>query len=174
MCCLGALEAVSNPLDQLAAKKAQILADAERKAAEIDADMAALQKLGDKYGLDFVARSPDGDLMAVEGKVMHVPPGAGKSLYSIVKTAGEAMIRNAHKPMELGEIYDALIQRGIIIGGKNPKNLLSAYLGQNPNLRSTPKGWWLKGEPIPGSVQRLKFTVGGEVVGDANGAASKD
>jgi hypothetical protein len=134
---------VSNPLDELEAKKAKILADAQKQAAEIDADMDALKVLSTKYGLDFVARTKEGDVVAVQVK------SKSKSLFSRVRSEGEAIIRQVGKPVPLGEVYDELERRGIHLSGNKPRNLLSAYLGYNPNLRSTPQGWWLKDAPIP-------------------------
>jgi hypothetical protein len=141
---------VSNPLDELAARRQKILADAQKQAAEIDADMEALKVLSTKYGLDFVARTEEGDVVAVQVK------SKSKSVFGRVKSEGEAIIRQAGKPVPLGEIYDELEMRGIRLTGNKPRNLLSAYLGHNPNLRSTPQGWWLKGTSIPGAVQRAR------------------
>jgi hypothetical protein len=144
---------MADPRQILEAKKAAILAAADKQVSEIDADIQALERLADKYGLDVVARTGD-TLVMLEAKDASAAtsiPISG-SLYTRAKQGGELIIRAAGKPVPLADIHEELVKRGVIIGGKTPKNTLSAYLGQNPNLISTSRGWWLKDVPLPGTV----------------------
>jgi hypothetical protein len=132
----------------------QELVASQQRTAEIAADMEALKKLKEitaKYGLTIVSGDPVKN-SAAQPPVAHLPiyklPHHG-SVYTRAKAAGEAVIRAAGKPMQLSDVFDELVKHGIEIGGKTPKNTLSAYLGQNPNLVSTPRGWWLKATPVP-------------------------
>jgi hypothetical protein len=161
---------MTDPVKLLQAKKAALLAKAEaalvkaekavveanNEAAEMDEDiedLVRLKAIADKYGIELVERERADDQ---EGNVEPQPNALqNASMYVRAKVEGEAIIRAAGKPLPLSVIYDALIHRGIVLGGKTPKNTLSAYLGQNPNLRSTPHGWWLASQPLPNSLNAL-------------------
>lgn len=143
----------SQKLDPMMVLEQELVASQQR-TAEIAADMEALKKLKDitaKYGLAIVSADPieraDRAAARVPLPILKLPHHG--SVYTRTKVAGEAVIRTAGKPMQLSAVYDELVRQGVEIGGKTPKNTLSAYLGQNPNLVSTPRGWWLKGAALP-------------------------
>jgi hypothetical protein len=71
------------------------------------------------------------------------------SVTSRSKSEGVKVVRELMRPVPLGEMAKRLEARGIKLGGKDPNQALSANLGKCPELRPTPRGWWLKGTPMP-------------------------
>ncbi len=139
----------------LEAKKAKILEDAQNAAAEID----LLLKLANKYG---VAIAVTGTLAAVEtgdkassaGQTSAVKRRP-ESLHRRAVREAEEIIRAAGKPVPLKELHDAIIQKGVKLGGERPQNTLSAYLSGSENVESIRKGWWwLKGMPTPDEAEK--------------------
>ncbi|MGY3620007.1 hypothetical protein [Bradyrhizobium sp. USDA 10063] len=65
------------------------------------------------------------------------------------KTESIRLIREKRRPIPLGELIKLLAEVGVVLGGKNPNQALSANLGHCPELESTKRGWWLAGEPLP-------------------------
>ena len=59
------------------------------------------------------------------------------------------MIRQLARPVPLSELNERIKNLGVVIGGKNPTQALSANLGRCPELVATKRGWWLKGEKMP-------------------------
>jgi len=144
-------------------KKAAILAEAERKAAEIDREMAELERLTAKYGLS-VTEPPMPAAQEAEKVAKTISLGeaiksvsetisalANASITARAKAASEAYIRQKNQPATLGELHQMLERNGIKFAGDTPRNTLSAILGQTDSLYSISreKGWWLKGVPVP-------------------------
>lgn len=143
------------------AKKAAILADAQKRAAEIDREMAELERLTAKYGLSVTeppqAESPK--TVPAAQAITAVMQGVGEVLAAMVnasvtakaKAVSEAYIRAKNEPVTLGELHEMLERNDIKFAGDTPRNTLSAILGQTPTLYSISrdKGWWLKGVPLP-------------------------
>lgn len=74
--------------------------------------------------------------------------GAGKTADIVL--AAMSVLADNRAPMRLGEIYKALVERGVEIGGKIPRNNLGAKLSADDRLVTHKHyGWWFKGEPIP-------------------------
>jgi hypothetical protein len=71
------------------------------------------------------------------------------SVTSRSKAEGVKIVRELMRPVPLGEMGKRLEERGVKLGGKNPNQALSANLGNCPELRSTPRGWWLVGQQMP-------------------------
>lgn len=65
------------------------------------------------------------------------------------KVESVKIIRDLKRPVPLSELIYRLGKIGVTLGGKNPNQALSANLGHTPELESTKRGWWLKGEPLP-------------------------
>ncbi|MBI3702537.1 MAG: hypothetical protein HY244_01485 [Rhizobiales bacterium] len=134
-------------------KKAAILADAQRRAAEVDADMDQLEKLTAKYGLE-ISTGANGTPVgaAVSDIVAKTLADLGNASPSAkVKAGAEAYIRSKNRPVPLGELFEMLDQHGLKFKGDTPRNTLSAILGQNENLYSISRerGWWLKDVEVP-------------------------
>ena len=71
------------------------------------------------------------------------------SMTSRSKSESVKIIRDLGRPVPLSELIYRLGKIGVTLGGKNPNQALSANLGHTPELESTKRGWWLKGEPMP-------------------------
>lgn len=141
---------MSDPFEQLRAKKAKILEEAQRQAAAVDADLAELERLqalASKYGLTLTATE------IARGTRPMVPPGsaAAEPAYLRAIKAAEELVQAAGHPLELGDIYDGLVKRGVPLAGERPRSTLSAYLShEKSTLESIRKGWyWLKGQKVP-------------------------
>ena len=68
----------------------------------------------------------------------------------LVTTAME-ILSERNRPLKLGDLYLAIVAKGIVVSGKNPRNNLGAKLSADPRLETLPGlGWWFKGEPVPG------------------------
>jgi hypothetical protein len=141
---------MSDPLEALRAKKAKILEDAQREAATVDSDLAQLerlQELAGKYGLALTpAEVSRGNSVRINPERYVAEPAYARA----IRTA-EELVRVANHPLELGDIYDGLVKRGVPLAGERPRSTLSAYLAhEKSTLRSIRKGWyWLKGVPVP-------------------------
>jgi hypothetical protein len=182
------------------AKKANIRADAERRAAEVDRDMENLEILTAKYGLALVDPSiataqavevvePDQEEAGEIGVEIDigthdtpqapingvslgahgngngvVPPIGGVIMARILqdglgdasvtkraRAAADAYIRARNRPVPLFELDEALAANGIRFESDSPRSVLSAVLGQDPNLYSISRdqGWWLRDLGLP-------------------------
>lgn len=148
---------MSDPLELLRAKKAKILEDAEREAAAVDADLRELERLrvlAEKYGLTIAPSSIEQAVKMHEPLRILPKPGSGEReepAYAKAIKAAEEMVRAANHPLELSDIYDGLVKRGVPLAGERPRSTLSAYLShEKSTLESIRKGWyWLKGQPVP-------------------------
>ena len=95
--------------------------------------------------------------MAVRARPLYLPSAFAlampsrclSSMTSRSKSESVKIVRELQRPIPLGEMAKHLEQRGIKLGGKNPNQALSANLGHCAELRPTPRGWWLKGVPVP-------------------------
>jgi len=137
---------MTDPRKVLAAKKAAILEQAEKQAAEIDRDLHEMERLATKYGLEFLERdAPEATEKA--------PPTIRRhenSPYHRGKAIAEKAIETARAPVEMADIWTLMAAQGVVIPGKNPKSKFSAYLGQRSRLTFIKgRGWWFKDAPIP-------------------------
>jgi hypothetical protein len=88
--------------------------------------------------LDDAARRPQSD-------------GGAKrwSASDVVRLAMEVLAER-NRPMKLGELYLAVVERGAKIGGKNPRNTFCAMLSaEKVTLSTGANGWWFKDEAPP-------------------------
>lgn len=161
--------------------KAKALADLKaaeemERAADQIAQLAAQQG----WDIDIIAKVDNNKAPIVEAKktpAAQAIPESGHSVYRIPivkkrggkkpdpnsvssrsKTEGVKIVRELMRPVPLGEMAKRLEARGIKLGGKDPNQALSANLGKCPELRPSPRGWWLKGEPMPRNTGK---TIGG-------------
>jgi hypothetical protein len=64
-----------------------------------------------------------------------------------VLDAARDIIREGGRPVQLHDLYRALLARGVVIGGKNPRNNLCAKLASAPDLKTRAGvGWHFKKE----------------------------
>jgi hypothetical protein len=68
-------------------------------------------------------------------------------------------VLKAQGPMQLKSLHQALTARGVIIGGKEPRNNLCAKLSANGSGFESSKshGWWFEGLPLPSEVARYQL-----------------
>lgn len=153
--------------------KAKALADLKAaEAMELAAEQIELmaRQFGWKVTIDANAAEQKATVDTKESPVAQAPSPilqkkkrGGKlpdpnSITSRSKVEGVHIVRELMRPVPLGEMAKRLEQRGIAFGGKSPNQSLSANLGHCPELRSTPRGWWLKGVPMPRENAK---TIGG-------------
>jgi hypothetical protein len=135
----------------LKAKKAKILADAQREAEAIDVDLRELERIAEKYGLEMVEKangSADSSLADITAQLEAL---VGGPAYKAAISVSEQAIRAANRPLEFDELFDACMEKGVRLGGERPRSTLSAYLsGSHSTVQSIRKGvYWLKGVPEP-------------------------
>ena len=157
----------------LEAKKANILSEAEKAAAEVDRDMVELERLAEKYGIEITDDdyAPEVQMPAV-GVVPAKPAAPGfpwgtagiavvqdtsaalASTTSRARVEAEKYIRLVNRPVPLSELYDAVAAKGVKFESANPRNTLSAVLGQGEKLYSISrdKGWWVRDLPEPNAL----------------------
>lgn len=140
----------------LEAKKAKLLEEAQKRAAEIDHDMAELERLTEKYGLDVKGEQAAAEsAMGMLDRALRRQPESPISTTAQSRAEAEAYIRQKGRPVPLNEIYEMLEAKGIKFQSDNARNTLSAVLGQSENLYSISreKGWWIKGVPEPATLK---------------------
>lgn len=142
-----------------AEKKAKALADL-RDAEAMEQDAAQIEQMAAKHGwqIAIVPVSAESEPAAQAEKHEAVlppkktPPGKvadPNSTTSRSKSESINVIRQLGRPVPLSELNERIKSLGVVIGGKNPTQALSANLGRCPELVATKRGWWLKGEKMP-------------------------
>jgi hypothetical protein len=160
---------MSDPLEALKAKKAAILADAERAASAVDDDLRALaqaQAIANRYGL-VLAKAPEPEPESPPPPpplpVIQEPSqvetlsnikllcSQNRAAYKAAICVAEYTVKQFGRPLELNDLYGACIAMGVRLGGKRPQSTLSAYLSHDSStVESIRKGvYWLKGVPVP-------------------------
>ena len=154
-----------------AEKKAKALAEL-REAEAMEQDAAQIERMAAKHGwhIDIKQGSAEAAPAAadvekaaakthtyevrtgIEPPPKKSPPGKvadPNSTTSRSKAESINVIRQLGRPVPLSELNERIKILGVIIGGKNPTQALSANLGRCPELIATKRGWWLKGEKLP-------------------------
>jgi hypothetical protein len=148
---------MADPKQVLQAKKAQILADAQKQAAEIDQDLAELERLtaiAAKHGLQFVATDANQVALVINKKSGARPNP--DSAQGRARTTAEQVLREVGTPMRLKPLYEQIAARGATLGGKNPHWVLSAILCRDTTFMSPERGfWWLKALPVPPRTKQV-------------------
>ncbi len=150
---------MADPRKMLEAKKAKILADARKAAAEIEQDIEKIDELkvlASKYGFELVEQTKVNASNAAASKSPE-SVGDNASDGAVIKATSRQAVEQAEKyvrshgsPVPLSRLMAEMEQHGIKIGGVRPLSTLSAYLSQSEHLESIRKGWWwLKGVPRP-------------------------
>jgi hypothetical protein len=94
----------------------------------------------------------------------HVPSGPqptsrqglytrGNSQSSRIKTAAAEHLVKTRKRATSGEIYNAIVSKGVEVGGKRPAGLVAAELSSSPIFDHTPEGYGLREWSNGGSPQ---------------------
>ena len=128
------------------------------------AQLAALDKERDEL-LAFIASKPMYERFFAEAASQPATTAAPclsarspKTSKEIVDAAIE-IIRTKNRPVVLGDLYRGLVLAGVEIGGKDPRNNLSAKLYADDRVKTLPGlGWWIVNEQLPLSVRLDQFT----------------
>lgn len=79
----------------------------------------------------------------------------------IVSAAREVLKTISPRPMQIGDLFDALIDRGIKISGKNPKGNLSAKLAPPDDIVYVKdEGWYYRPNENSGSAEPEETNTG--------------
>ncbi|ULK95644.1 hypothetical protein ACSHT2_25560 [Bradyrhizobium sp. PUT101] len=148
---------MADPRKVLAERKAQILEQAQRQAAEIDKDLEQLERLTAKYNLQVVeattspaVAAPAATAPQRQALPWERPIDPSVSITKASISIAEGMIQSAGRPVPLGTIFNELDKKGITFKSKEPRSTLSAVLGQSGRLVSIKGvGWWIKDKPLP-------------------------
>jgi hypothetical protein len=76
------------------------------------------------------------------------------------------------RPVPLQELYDAVAERGVPLGGKHPSRRLSAILGADSDFVSTPQGWRLAEFPPAPAAPLRKLPMPRTALRDAQFAGT--
>lgn len=144
----------------LEARKAAIKREADEAMSKIDKEMAELERLADKYGLTVTTPQPKGKdgnkPVPARGEIvaeLHrtLDSLKGQSTSYRAREGAKAYIKAKGRPATLSELADVLAAHGVQYVSPNPRNTLSAVLGQDDELYSISRerGWWLKNEAEP-------------------------
>lgn len=144
----------------LEARKAAIKKEADDQVSQIDKDIADLERLADKYGMTVNPIQPkgkDGNKPVPNKGVIFaelhrtLESLAGQSTSYRARAGAKAYIKAKGRPVTLSELADVLANHGVRYVSPNPRNTLSAVLGQDDELYSISRerGWWLKSQAEP-------------------------
>ncbi|MGD9658141.1 MAG: hypothetical protein AB7U61_10995 [Methylocystis sp.] len=136
-----------DPRQVLEAKKAKILDDARKAAAEIDRDLSLIEQakqIADKYGFDFVEKGkPINGMAKISSALAPVKSRRDPNSPSqLSQRYCEELIRERGHPVSIHDLKEFLTRKGVEIGGIKPIGTLSAYLSSNKAIASMRKGWW--------------------------------
>ena len=70
-----------------------------------------------------------------------------------------SILRERHEPMHTTELHALIVDRGIMLGGKNPAQALSGYLSRTPEAVSDRSRGWSLLEWQEGSKQEVEFDL---------------
>ena len=120
-------------MDGLKAERARLMA----RVAKIDAALSAHAK--------FLAAM--GSLGPAKEKDVSAGPIAAMSAFD---AALRKVLSEAPRPLRRREIFQNLLEEGIVVGGADPLNTLSARLSRAPEvLNIDGKGYWLESRGLP-------------------------
>jgi hypothetical protein len=134
----------------------QILAAAIRELAELDAKRAEVQAFVARYRHYQLGGPASGSETAIEQSLAVSAPRKGARV-DVVMSAVHDILTKRKDAMSVGDILDALIQRSVIVGGKNPKANLSQKLSASRDLKSYGKRGWYFADIEP-PIKHLSIT----------------
>jgi hypothetical protein len=133
---------MSTPFDKMEAERRRSLHEAE----QVERDMRDLERIVQRYKL-YVVADPGS---FVPAPVDYRPSG--------VREEAEAVIRARGHPLQVNEIAERLLERGVDIGLPGETRVVTANLLKNQNLKYYPKlGWWLSHVSWPPKPEELEF-----------------
>lgn len=156
------------------AEKEALLGESDRADGMVDTDDAAfVAQIVDKIEtyqrqVDDLQRKISGLRKAYQSYVVLAPPDPGdrKDVVEVPKNFGRrkrerkeskayivrrqafSVLKSVGRPLARGELYEALLDRGVIIDGNNPAKLVAKILWEAPEFEHTKDGYWIVGEPM--------------------------
>lgn len=114
--------------------------------------LVAVRQLIATYSATIPAPTPAPAVVAPQQVVRRIAPAEMvekvkahiRSTINDFADAAEAVIQDRGRPVPRKELYDALVARGIEIGGKDPLNTMSARLYNSKRFTSTPEGYVIR------------------------------
>lgn len=133
---------------QIAIERLAALLEEKR---ELESFIATYQRLQNAAVAGSVAKAATvSPTLSYAMDVEVAPPSRARGTTEEVVTAAMQVLADNRGPMRLGDLYSAVVSRGIKVGGKIPKNNLGAKLSADPRLRTVAgQGWWFADEPLP-------------------------
>jgi hypothetical protein len=133
---------MSTPFDNIEASRRQGLEQAE----QAERDKRELERIVQQYRL-YVLADPGS---FVPAPADYRPSG--------IREEAEAVIRAHGHPMQVSEIAQRLLERGVDFGPPGETRPITANLLKNPNLKYYTKlGWWLSHVSWPPKPEELEF-----------------
>lgn len=139
-------------------------------AAQINAQEQRLEELRRELFLvdEFIARWHTFARLADDEPLIHANSSVDKSEKAkrvrpanpprgVVGDAVEQLLRDWNRPASRADLFAALTEQGIEIHGTNPEMVFSTMLWRmGDRFERLPRlGYWLKGEPVPGSPRAM-------------------
>jgi|GEM_PF-2181731 len=125
------------------------LADIDRAIAELEKKRAAVEAFIEMYG-KYVRPIPS----EPRKRIQEIPGGlATLPMSTRIANFMAKYLSERDRPVELPDFYPVLEENGLVPGGSNPKQAVSAILGKDKRFTFVPKeGWKLapSGEVPPG------------------------
>jgi hypothetical protein len=157
-----------DPSDILKARKAKLLAEAQRRADALVAEARRKADALDRGAPELeraLALLAEYDLEVVEKNALRTAAERANGRlteeeivvdpnlpsYRAAISVCEQAIKAAKQPLELSVLYDACLNAGVRLGGKRPQSTLSAFLSDDKStVESISKGmYWLRGVTRP-------------------------
>lgn len=135
-----------DPVLETAMEKLKVATEQVRELEQFIAMYRSLKSGERAQASDQAEQAPS---KMVSGAVGHGKPWPTEQ---ILRAAGELLAQRG--PMLLGPLHEALVARGVVIGGKRPRNNLCAKMSAEPRFVSDKaRGWWFADEPLPGETR---------------------
>lgn len=123
------------------------LANLKARCREIEAFLDLYERYKDAAPVPVERAVP---AVAVVGSIGSPTPERKPVTTRALLSAVHDILEARGAPMPLDEIFNALVARGIVIGGKRPKHNLGQKLSADDGYQSYGKrGWYFANEPLP-------------------------
>lgn len=132
-----------------------ILEAAERDLARLDAQRQSIADFIERYKrYKGVANSAPAPL----AKADSVSSGRKSVPLDTLMSAVHDILEKRQDALTLGALYDALLERGVEVGGQHPKQNLSQKLSAHPDLKSYGKRGWYFADQVPRCAQSTRLS----------------
>jgi hypothetical protein len=130
-------------------KRQDLLAQLEK----VDAFLALGEELGLGEAADSAAPPRPTPVLVPEATFVRrsrPAPPSGESVVATTVEAAKEALEAAKRPLPTSALLDAVLAKGVEVGGKIPSSTLSARLSNSGVLKNHKGfGWWLADKPLP-------------------------